>query len=451
MQVKSTYADIWRISWPIMLSSVANTVINITDVAFLARVGETELAASALAGVFYFVLVMIGVAVGIGSQILMSRKAGENDAIGLGKIFDHSLILLLSIGLILMSLVYFVVPSFMQIVVQSQPIADAAIHYLKARAWALPFMMMLVSLRCFYTSITLTRIITYTTVIMMLLNVLLGYLLVFGNWGFPKMGITGAGLASAISEVVAALYALLYTFLHSSFKKFNLFSFRNIKTKIGMEILQLSSPIVLQHFLSMGAWFIFFLLIEKSGQHALAISNVVRSVYMILMTPVWGYSQSCNSMVSNLIGQRKSNEVLVFTGKIVTISLITSLIVVLLTVVFSSVIFSLVTADAQLVHDSMGSFYVISGATIFFSVSMILLSAVSGTGRTDIAMFIEIINIFFYLLFVFVCTKVLFTSVEVVWFSEIQYWLLMGLFSYFYLRSNRWKAESINLSSAIAS
>lgn len=445
MQVKSTYADIWRISWPIMLSSVANTVINITDVAFVARVGETQLAASALAGVFYFVMVMIGVAIGIGSQIMMSRKAGENDPAGLGKIFDHSLLLLITLGFLLMGVVYFAIPSFMHIVVQSQPIADAAVQYLQARAWALPFMMMLVSLRCFYTSITLTRIITYTTVLMMVLNVILGYLLVFGNFGFPKMGIAGAGLASAISEVAAAVYALLYTFIHSSFKKFNLFKLRNIQMEIGAEIMQLSSPIVLQHFLSMGAWFLFFLFIEKSGEHALAISNVVRSVYMILMTPIWGYSQACNSMVSNLIGQQKSNEVLTFTGKIVKLSMITSLIVVVFTVLFSPLIFSVVTADQQLVQDSMGSFYVIACATIFFSVSMILLSALSGTGKTNIAMLIEITNIFAYLLFVVVCTEVLHTSVEVVWCSEIQYWFLMGLFSWLYLRSNKWKEENLKM------
>ena len=388
---------------------------------------------------------MIGVAIGIGSQIMMSRKAGEDDALGLGKIFDHSILLLVTLGFLLMAAVYLFIPSFMRVVVQSQPVADAAIQYLKARSWSLPFMMMLVSLRCFYTSITLTRIITYTTVLMMLLNVLFGYLLVFGNYGFPKMGIAGAGLASAISETTAALYALLYTFFRSSLKKFNLFSFKSIQTKIGLEILQLSSPIVLQHFLSMGAWFIFFLLIEKSGEHALAISNVVRSVYMILMTPIWGYSQTCNSMVSNLIGQQKGNEVLNFTGKIVKLSMITSLIVVIFTVLFSPLIFSVVTSNQQLVNDSMGSFYVIAFATIFFSISMILLSAVSGTGKTNVAMVIEIVNIFAYLLFVFVCTKVLFTSVEVVWCSEIQYWALMGLFSYLYLRSNKWKDDTLTL------
>jgi len=445
MQVKSTYSDIWRISWPIMLGSVANTVINITDVAFVARIGETELAASALATVFYFVMVMIGVAIGIGSQILMSRRAGENDFVGLGKIFDHSILLLVGLGFVLMSFQYLLMPMFMHSIINSQAVADAALSYMYARGWSLPLMMVLVSTRCFYTSITLTRMITYTTVLMMILNFIFGYLLVFGNFGFPKMGIAGAGLASALAESMAGLYALFYTLYRKPLEKFKLFSFKKLETKIFGEILQLSAPIVLQHFLSMGAWFLFFVLIEKSGQHALAISNVVRSVYMILMTPIWGYSQSCNSMVSNLIGQNKSDEVLKLTGKIARLSLITSSILVVFTVLFSPLVFSVVTSDALLVRDSMGSFYVIACATIFFSVSMVLLSAVSGTGKTTVAMIIEITNIFAYLLFIFLCTQVFFTAVEIVWCSEIQYWILMGLFSFVYLRSNKWKEGNLQL------
>jgi len=58
MQVKSTYLNIWQIAYPIMLASVAQMLVGLTDTAFLARVGEVELGASAIAGVFYFVLVI---------------------------------------------------------------------------------------------------------------------------------------------------------------------------------------------------------------------------------------------------------------------------------------------------------------------------------------------------------------------------------------------------------
>src|SRR6188768_2715383 len=113
MRVSVTYREVWGIAWPIMLSSMANTVINFTDVAFVARVGEKQLAASALGGVFYFVLVMVGMAVGIGSQIMMARKAGEDDPFAIGRILDHTILLLLALAAVMVLLVYVAMPWLM--------------------------------------------------------------------------------------------------------------------------------------------------------------------------------------------------------------------------------------------------------------------------------------------------------------------------------------------------
>lgn len=445
MKVSISYNEIWKISWPIMLSSLANTVINFTDVAFVARVGEKQLAASALGGVFYFVLVMIGAGIGVGIQILIARRAGELREDKISEIFDNGLTLLLSIIIAIQLLLYTLVPWLMNFIVSDAQIAGYTIEYLFARGWGLFFLMILTSLRSFYTGIAFTRIITYTTVVMMVLNIILNYILTLGHFGFEAMGIFGSGLASAISEAIAAIYAVVYTFWNKRVRTFRLFNFKELNLSATKQIAMLSAPIVLQHIVSMGAWFIFFLLIEKLGSRELAVSNVVRSVYMVLMTPVWGYSQATNSMVSNIIGQGKKEQVFALIKKIVVMSLITSLLTTAFFLLFPNLIFDLSTSDTSLIADALGSFYVISGATIIFCISMILLSAVSGTGSTNAAMIIEMINIFVYLSYVFACSYYFKPSVEVVWFSEVVYWLLMGVFSLYYLKSNKWIKHSAKL------
>ena len=330
-------------------------------------------------------------------------------------------------------------PYFITNITASSSIAAATIVYLKARSWGLFFMMILVATRCLYTGIGQTRIVGYTTILMMVLNFILGYALTFGHWGFPALGIFGVGLASALSETAASLYAIGYAVIRKTLRQFGLFKFTSIKFLVFRQMFTLSAPILFQHFLSMGSWFLFFVLIEKMGQHELAISNVVRSIYMVLMTPIWGFSQAANTMVSNIIGQNKSGEVMQLTGKIILMGLITSIICVSIVIINPYWLLSLATSDFSIMKDSIPSIYIICGASLVFSSGMILLSAVSGTGDTRAAMFIEVVNIAAYLIFVILCTQVFFTSVEVVWLSEIQYWLLMALFSYFYLRSNRWK------------
>lgn len=445
MKVVVTYREVWRIAWPIILSSLANAVIHFTDVAFVARVGEKQLAASALGGVFYFVLVMVGMAIGIGSQIMMARKAGENQPLEIGRILDHTILLLTGLASLMVFLVYTLIPSLMHAIIEDPEVAKHCVDYLKARGWGLFFMMFLIAIRCFYTGIATTRIITYTTVTMMTLNIILNYFLTLGNGGFPAMGIIGSGTASAISEAVAALYAVIYTLVRPANRIFGLFRLRQPDLGLMRTILNLSSPIVLQHIVSMGAWFFFFLMIGTIGTRELAVSNVVRSIYMVLMTPVWGFSQAANSMVSNLIGQEKSSEVFPLLGRIIGLSMLISIVFTTICVLFPDLLFSLSTSDKTIMAESMGSFYIISVGTILFSVSMILLSAISGTGKTRAAMVIELINILVYVLYVVMFTVIIPSSVEVVWGAEIFYWLLMGVLSYLYLKGNYWRVKPVRL------
>jgi putative MATE family efflux protein len=443
MKVSISYSEIWRISWPIMLSSMANTVINFTDVAFVSRIGEKELAASALGGIFYFLLVMISVAIGIGTQILIARRAGEDRHAEIGTVFDNGFLMLMVFAVLMSGLLYLFVPGLIPLIVDDPEVATAVVDYLYARGWGLIFMTGLVALRSLYTGITMTRIITYTTVVMMVLNVILNYAFVIGGMGVEPMGIFGSGLASAISETVAALYAVVYTLSRSILKEFQLFKFRTISRKEMAQIFSLSAPIVLQHVLSMGSWFLFFVFIEKLGSRDLAVSNVVRSIYMVLMTPIWGFAQTSNSMVSNIIGQDKMQEVLALVKKITIMSLAIGLMGIVAGIAGRELLFSLSSADTQLMEEAVSSFYMVCLATFFFSVSMVFLSAVSGTGSTTAAMLIEVVCLVVYVLYAYIFTLVWQQPLEIVWIAEVIYWVMMGVISYAYLKSGKWKVNAV--------
>ena len=96
-----------------------------------------------------------------------------------------------------------------------------------------------------------------------------------------------------------------------------------------------------------------------------------------------------------------------------------------------------------MIEDSLGCYYIVNGAMFIFSVSVILLSVVSGSGNTKAAMVIEFINIGIYVLYVYICTYVISASIETVWLAEIVYWTLMGIFSGLYLKYGKWR--EINL------
>mgnify|MGYP000393834820 FL=1 len=95
------YKHIWNISYPIILGGVAQTVINITDSAFLGRVSEVALGASAIAGLLYVTFMMLGYGFGVGVQIIIARLNGEKKYHEMGNVLDHSLYFLLSLFYIL--------------------------------------------------------------------------------------------------------------------------------------------------------------------------------------------------------------------------------------------------------------------------------------------------------------------------------------------------------------
>lgn len=439
MQVETSYKNILNMAYPVMIGSFATTLLNITDTAFLGRVGEVELGASAVGGVLYFVFVMVGMAIGIGTQILIARRSGEKNDGAIGEIFDNSLIILFGLSLFLYIILEFLSPWMLRLILDSDAIIQASIRFLHYRAYGIFFVLLATVFRSFYVGIAQPRVFGIYSFLMAGINMLLGYGLIFGNFGLPRLGIEGAGLASSISELIALIYLFGYTYIKKGIQHYNLFRFVKVDWQLISRILNLSAPLVVQNLLSMGAWFVFFVFIEKIGQHELAISNIVRGAYMVAMTPIWGFSIAANSMVSNIIGQGKSDEVLSLVKRIIQLAVLVTGIMAIINVSIPKIILQIFTADPQLIQDSLGSFYVVILAMLFFAFAIVCISAVSGTGATKTALYIEIAAIFIYMVYNYLVTFIFHGTVELVWFSEIIYWVFTGIASYIFLRSLRWK------------
>ncbi|MCH7535131.1 MAG: MATE family efflux transporter, partial [Bacteroidetes bacterium] len=219
-----SYKKIWRISYPIILGGVAQNIVNVTDTAFLGRLGEVPLAAAGNGGIFYLVLVMTGLGFSSGGEILIGRRNGEKNYPAIGKIFSHLFYCLSAISIVFFLIIIFAIPHFIEVVSKSKDIAENTIEYLDYRAYGIFFSFINFTFRAFYVGITQTRILITNTTLMSLINVVLDYVLIFGEFGFPKMGIGGAALASVISEFVATVHFIYYT-TRMNHKKYALFEF----------------------------------------------------------------------------------------------------------------------------------------------------------------------------------------------------------------------------------
>jgi Na+-driven multidrug efflux pump len=200
---------------------------------------------------------------------------------------------------------------------------------------------------------------------------------------------------------------------------------------------------MLQYFISLSAWFFFFLIVEKLGERQLAISNIIRAAYMMFMIPSIGFSITANTLVSNAIGAGKIDQVIPIIGKITRISVWVTLGIVALSVPLARPIIRVFTSNPDLVNNTLASFYVLMGVMIFFSITNVIFNGVSGTANTQIALLFEAVTLVFYLATAYILAVHLRLPVALVWLSELAYFIVLGILSIFYLRYGNWRDKKI--------
>ena len=443
MQTKYTYKEIWLIAYPILISLLMEQMIGMTDTAFLGRVGEIELGASAIAGIFYIVMFMVAFGFSIGAQILIARRNGEQQYKEIGNLFYQGIYFQLGMAAVMFIVCYCFAPVILKRLVSSEHIYNAAMSYLNWRVFGFFFSFTAVMFRAFFLGTTQTKTLTLNSIVMVLSNIIFNYVLIFGKWGFPEMGVGGAALASVCAEISATFFFIGYTLVKLPLKTYSLFYFHKLEGWLMKSGLKLSFPTMIQKLLSFGTWFIFFALVEHMGETPIAVSGIVRSVYMLVMIPVFAFGATANTLTSRLIGEGKQNEVMPTVFKTIGQGLIAILPVLLCCLFIPHTVLSIYTDDLVLADASIPSLLVICCASIAMSFGIPLFEAVSGTGNTTNALILESVVLIAYTFSVWFFASYISTRVEWVWTSEFTYGTLIGLVSWLFMRFASWQRKKI--------
>ena len=435
--------EIWRVTYPILLGLLAQNIINVTDTAFLGHVGEVALGAAAMGGLLYICVYTVAFGFSIGSQILIARRNGEGNYREVGPVMMQGSMFSFIMATVLAVVMYIFAGPIIRMLITSDTIYEATYQFFTWRIWGFLFAFLNVMFRAFYIGITNTKVLTLSSVVMALVNVVLDYGLVFGELGLPQMGVRGAALASVIAEASSLVFFLIYTYCKVDLRKYGFR--RSFRIDFGMvgRILQISSFTMVQYFLAMAIWFVFFMALERLGQRELAIANIVRSVYIVLLIPVQALATTANTLVSNLIGAGGTDKVIALLHRISGISFLIMMVCVALTVIFPNPILSIYTGDSGLVAESIPALYVVCASMLLASLANIYFNGISGTGNTQAALGVEVGVQVFYALYVIVVGMVLRQPVEICFTTEIIYYVLMLIFSLIYLKKAKWQNKKI--------
>lgn len=442
MKAQISNREIWGIALPIMLGNMAQTIINFTDTAFLGHLGVIALGASMLAGLFYFVFTTVAAGFAVGIQIIVARRFGEKNYGRVGVIFEHGSLFVLLLGAVLFSILYLFSDKLLLWLIDSPNIYAASLDYIKYRQFGIVFVCFNFLYRALYVGISNTKVITYSTIIMAVVNIVLDYGLIFGRFGLPEMGIGGAALASLAAEISAFVFFTTYSYIMLRKREFGMFKIHKLESELMGRILKISTPTMIQKLFSFSVWFIFFVLIEKMGETATGISSITRSIYMILITPCFAFSTTTNTLVSRIIGEGHTDQVFATVNKVLKNCLMCTIPIVVVVALFPITFASIYTDDLSFAQLVVPSIFVICSGTIFQCIGNAYFEAVSGTGNTSAALYLETGILVVYVLFIAAMTH-LTTHVEWVWTAEILYGVLLGIICALYMRFAKWNRRHI--------
>lgn len=440
--MRYTNKKILKITFPVLVCLLMEQLIGLTDTAYLGRVGEAELGASALAGIFYLMIFMLGFGFSIGAQILIARRNGAKEYSQIGPLFMQSTAFLLLMALVLFILSKVFVARIMGTLIEAPDVREAAVRYLDYRVYGFFFAYVGSMFRAFYVGTTRTRILTINSIVMVLTNVVLNYLLIFGKFGFPEMGIAGAAIASSISEGVSALFYILYTRYRTDWRRYK-FRFTGFDFSLPKQILSLSVWVMIQQGVAFLAWFLFFLCIEHLGKRDLAATNIVRAVSSLIFMFINAFASTASSLVSNLIGAGYTEQIMPLCRKMIRLCFCFVLPLCILAAAIPYWTLRIYTDDVSLIEYAIPSLWVMLTTNIPCTAAFIYQFSVSGTGNTRTALTIVACTSIVYVAYTALLVYGLHADVALCWTADHVYYGCTLTASYLYMRYGNWRARKI--------
>lgn len=422
-----TYKNIWLINYPVMMSILIEQLINITDAIFLGHVGEVELGASALAGVWYLAIYMLGFGFSLGLQVIVARRNGEQRYSETGKTFLQGLFVLSGLAIVLCMFSKLFSPVALSRLITSAEVYHAVMDYLDGRIWGLLFSFPFLALRSFLVGITRTEALNMAALAAVLINIPANWLLIFGL----EKGIMGAAIASSFAECCSLAVLTIHVWRRMDKR------FYGLRWQFSWDLLRrvcrLSVWSMLYSFIGVAPWFLFFVAVEHLGELQLAVANIIRSISTLFFVIVSSFAATTGSLVSNLVGAGESGRVFPLCGRIVRLGYALGFPLIVLALAFGRFVIGIYTESLAVVQAAWPPFVVMLLNYVFALPGYVYMNAVIGIGATRMAFVFQVATIVLYLLYLWgLCHWAV--PLAVYWSVEYLFVAGIGVPSVVYLR-----------------
>ena len=339
----------FRLAYPIILAMLGHTVVGVIDNIMVGQIGPTELAAASLANSFVFIAISIGVGFSTAITPLIAASDTSGNIAEGRKVFMNGLLLCTCLGLGLFGILYFMKP-LLDFMKQPEEVTLMAKPFLDVVALSLIPLVIFQAFKQFADGKSQTKYSMYATIIANVVNVTINYVLIYGVWFFPEMGMMGAAYGTLVSRIAMLIYMYFALNQLQDFKPFlSKISFKEIDKAICSKISKLGGPSSMQSLFEVGLFTGAVWLSGMIGTSAQAANQIALSMASMTFMFASGLGVAAMIRVGNQKGRLDYVKLRIVALSIILMTILLYTVFAIFFVIFHNYIplFFLDAADAK--------------------------------------------------------------------------------------------------------
>jgi MATE family multidrug resistance protein len=369
---------------------ISQNILNLVDTAMVGHVPEhanEALAGVNLASFVHFMAVAFITGLAGGVQAIASRRKGEGNEDRMADPLNGGLLIAVCLGIPLSIAFFFAAPWFFPLIDGDPLTTQLAIDYFQMRIIAMTFVGMNFAFRGYWNGVDLPKVYLRTLVVMHVLNVLLNWMLIYGNLGMPVMGSTGAAVGTAISTAVGTL---LYTAQGLHLAKGSGF-LQGLPTRAELKrMIRLALPTCLQQLFFAGGMTAFIVIVGTIGLQAKAAAAPLINLTLVGILPGMAFGMACATLVGQALGRGDREDASRWGWEVARLGSLVIFAMSLPALIFPDLILRPFLADAATRALAIPTLQLIAGTLFIDAFGQVLMAALIGAGATGRVMFVVI-------------------------------------------------------------
>jgi MATE family multidrug resistance protein len=448
-QEKGGYRDILYIAFPLILSSSAWTIQHFVDRIFLAWHSPEAIAASGPAGFLNITVMHLFSGTTGYVSVFIAQYYGSKRATRIGPALWQSLYFAFAGALLILCLIPLARPFFSLVGHPPRVREYETVYFQILCVGGLPVLAS-AAFSGFFSGVGRTWPIMWINLSSTLINLVLDYALIFGHWGFPKMGMAGAALASVCAATLSCLAFVPLVFTQKNNLTYRMWSGKRLEKDLFIRMLRYGFPSGVQIFVDILAFTVFIFLVGRLGTVSLAATNIAFNINMLAFMPMFGTGMAVSVLVGQHLGDNRPElaRYSAFSGFYLTFVYMVLLASAYLLIPDLFIRPFAARTDpekfSEIYKTSVFLLRFVAVYSLFDAMNIIFASAIKGAGDTRFVMFmLLVLSSLFLVIPTYMAVVVFNRGLTACWVIATAYIIILGLSFFLRFLGGKWQTMRV--------